>query len=52
MPGIIIIVALLALLVLFAVVGFAAHLLFSPWVLLAAIIVIAWAKFRPARGRR
>ena len=50
MPGIIII-ALLALLVLFAVVGFAAQLLFSPWVLLAAIVVIAWAKFRPSRSR-
>jgi len=43
----------LALIVILAVVIFGAvlHLLFSPWILLAAVAVIAWVKFRP-RGSR
>ena len=32
--------------------GAAAHLLFSPWLLLVAVGVFAWIKFRPGRGRR
>lgn len=35
-----------------AVLGFALHLLFSPWVLLVAIGVVAWIKFRPRRSHR
>jgi hypothetical protein len=42
----------LALIVILAVVIFGAvlHLLFSPWILLAAVAVIAWVKFRPRRA--
>ena len=31
--------------------GFAVHLLFSPW-LLVAVAIVAWIKFRPGRARR
>ena len=43
----------LALIVILAVVIFGAvlHLLFSPWILLAVVAVVAWVKFRPG-GRR
>jgi hypothetical protein len=43
----------LALIVILAliVVSFAVHLLFSPWLLVLAIAVLAWVKFRP-RGSR
>ena len=40
-------VALIAL----AVLGFAVHILFSPW-LLVAVAVVAWIKFRPRRSRQ
>jgi hypothetical protein len=33
------------------VVGFAVHLLFSPW-LLVAIAILAWIKFGPRRSHR
>lgn len=49
MPGIIVL-ALVALVIL-AVLGFAAHLLFSPW-LLVAVAIVAWIKFGPRRSRR
>ena len=44
-------------LVLFAVlaiivVSFAVHLLFSPWLLLVAVAVLAWIKFRPRRSQQ
>jgi len=44
----------LALIVIVAVVLFGAvvHLLFSPWLLLAAVAVIAWVKFRPRASRK
>lgn len=32
-----------------AVVGFILHFLFSPWLLLVAVGVLAWIKFRPRR---
>jgi hypothetical protein len=32
-----------------AVLGFAVHLLFSPWLLLAIVAIVALAKFRPRR---
>jgi hypothetical protein len=35
-----------------AVIGFAVHVLFSPWLLLAAIGILAWIAFRPRRPRR
>jgi hypothetical protein len=43
----------LALIVIVAltVLGFAAHFLFSPW-LLVAIAILAWVKFRPRRSHR
>ena len=49
MPGII----ALALIVIVAliVLGFALHVLFSPW-LLVAVAVLAWIKFRPHRSHR
>jgi hypothetical protein len=40
--------ALVALIVLGAVV----HLLFSPWLLVLALAVLAWIKFGPRRSRR
>jgi hypothetical protein len=50
MPGIIVLVliAILALIVL----SFTVHLLFSPWLLLVAIGVLVWIKFRPRRSRQ
>jgi hypothetical protein len=41
----------IALVVILAVVlfGMVVHLLFSPWLLLVAVGVIAWIKFRPRR---
>jgi hypothetical protein len=50
MPAIIALV--LAAIVVMAVIGFALHALFSPWLLLAAIAVLAWIRFRPGRSRR
>jgi hypothetical protein len=44
-------IALIAILAL-AVLGFALHFLFSPWLLVVAIGVLAWLKFRPRRSRR
>jgi hypothetical protein len=35
-----------------AVLSFVVHALFSPWLLLVAIGVLAWIKFRPGRSRR
>lgn len=40
-----------AVIVAIAVLGFAVHLLFSPW-LLVAVAVLAWIKFRPRRSRQ
>jgi hypothetical protein len=50
MPGII----ALALIVIVAliVLSFALHVLFSPWLLLVAVAVVAWIKFRPHRSHR
>jgi hypothetical protein len=43
-----VLVAILALVVL----GFFAHLLFSPWLLLLAVAILVWIKFRPRRSQR
>jgi hypothetical protein len=50
MPAIIavVLIAIVALTVL----GIAAHILFSPWLLLVAIGILVWIKFRPRRSRR
>jgi hypothetical protein len=48
MPAVIavVLIAIVAL----AVLSFAVHVLFSPW-LLVAIAIVAWIKFRPRRSR-
>jgi hypothetical protein len=50
MPGIIAfaVIAIVALIV----VSFAVHFLFSPWLLLLAVAVVAWIKLGPRRARR
>jgi len=35
-----------------ALLGFAAHILFSPWLLLAAAGILLLIKFRPRRSRQ
>ena len=42
------VMALVALVVL----SFAVHLLFSPWLLVIAVAILAWIRFRPGRSRR
>jgi hypothetical protein len=48
----IIIIALIAVVAVVAVLSFTLHLLFSPWLLLVAVGVLAWLKFRPRRANR
>ncbi|HUC25837.1 MAG TPA: hypothetical protein VMA73_24280 [Streptosporangiaceae bacterium] len=43
-----VLIAILALTVL----SFAVHLLFTPWLVVVAIGVLIWLKFRPRRSRR
>jgi len=47
----IIAIALIAILAL-VVLSFALHVLFSPWLLLVAVGILAWLRFRPHRSRR
>ena len=47
-----IIVLAVAALVALMVFVFAIHVLFSPWLLLAAVAIVAWIKFRPGRSPR
>jgi len=49
MPAILALVLIAILAV--AVVGFAVHLLFSPWLLVAAVAILVWMRFRPRRTR-
>jgi hypothetical protein len=35
-----------------AVLGFAAHILLSPWLLLVIAGILLWIKFRPRRSRQ
>ena len=55
MPAIFAIVLIAAVviigLIVVSVLGFALHLLFSPW-LLVAVAILAWIKFRPRRTRQ
>jgi hypothetical protein len=46
-----IIVLVLAAIAALTVLGFALHILFSPWILLA-IAIVAFIKFRPRRSRQ
>jgi hypothetical protein len=50
MPGIIplVLIAIVALTVL----SLTVHILFSPWLLLVVIGIVAWIKFRPRRSHR
>jgi hypothetical protein len=50
MPAIIalVLIAIVALTVL----SFTVHILFSPWLLLVAVGVLVWIKFRPRRSRQ
>ena len=45
-----IIVLVLIAIVALTVLSFAMHVLFSPWLLLAVIGILAWVKFRPRRS--
>jgi hypothetical protein len=47
-----IIAVVLIVIVALTVLGIAAHILFSPWLLLVAIGVLVWIKFRPRRSRQ
>ena len=47
-----IIALVLMAIVALAVLGFAVHVLFSPWLLVVAIGVLAWIKFRPRRSHQ
>jgi hypothetical protein len=47
----IIALALIAIVAL-TVLSFAVHVLFSPWLLLAIIGILAWVKFRPRRSHQ
>jgi hypothetical protein len=47
-----IIALVLAAIVALTVLGFVLHVLFSPWLLLVAVAIVAWIKFRPSRSRR
>jgi hypothetical protein len=55
MPAIALIALIAAIviigLIVVSVLGFALHLLFSPW-LLVAVAILAWIKFRPRRTRQ
>jgi hypothetical protein len=42
----------LAVIVAVIVLGAVLHLLFSPWLLVVAIAVVAWIKFRPRRSHQ
>ncbi len=44
-----IIALVVAALVALTVLGFVLHVLFSPWLLLVAVAVVVWIKFRPSR---
>jgi hypothetical protein len=49
MPAIIILV--LIAIVALTILSFTVHLLFSPWLLVLVIGILAWIKFRPRRSR-
>jgi hypothetical protein len=40
----------LAVIVALIVLSFAVHVLFSPWLLLVAVGILVWIKFRPRRS--
>jgi hypothetical protein len=53
MPALVVLVAVVVLAIIaLAIVGAAVHLLFSPWLLVLAVAIVAWIKFRPRGSRR
>ena len=52
MPGILALALALIVVVALIVLSFAVHVLFSPWLLVAAVALLAWVKFGPRRSRR
>jgi hypothetical protein len=47
-----IIALVLIAIVALTVVSFAVHVLFTPWLLLVAVGILAWIKFRPRHSRQ
>ena len=47
-----IIALVLIAIVALTVLGFAVHVLYSPWLLLVVIGILAWVKLRPGRSRQ
>ena len=47
-----IIALILIVIVALAILGVAAHILFSSWLLLVAVGILLWVKFGPRRSRR
>jgi hypothetical protein len=47
-----IIALVLIAIVALTILGFAMHLLFSPWLLLAVIAILVWVKVRPGRSHQ
>jgi hypothetical protein len=47
-----IIALVLAAIVALTLLGIAVHILFSPWLLVVAIAIVAWIKFRPRRSHQ
>lgn len=47
-----IIALVLIALVALAILSFAVHVLFSPWLLVVAVAILAFIKFRPRRSHR
>jgi hypothetical protein len=47
-----IIALILIAIVALAILSFAAHLLFSPWLLLVVVGILLWIKFSPRRSRK
>ena len=43
-----VVIAIVAL----AILGAIVHILFSPWLLLVAVGILVWIKFRPRRSRQ
>ena len=49
--ALVVIALVLAAVVVLGVFGALLHFFFSPWLLLVAVLVLAWVKFRPRRSR-
>ena len=47
-----IIALIVAAIVALTVLSFAVHVLFSPWIILVAVGILLWIKFRPRRSHQ